>query len=1085
MFHHVLKRSLISAYEDKVLRKPDRSRSFGRADRAMALDAAHVASRAQGGRSAAMSVSDEDLRHPPRSHLTFACVALVAATAACDKPHANTLSSQVGGRVLIAPGLGLAHAHVSIDQVNLYDGKAAIRKHVADTTTDDQGDFEPLLTESTNGLVIVDASGGTFVDLVTGAPVQLDPSVHLKALHWLGLFEDRSSSMYVTPVHALVEARFRYEISQLHDTTQAANEAYAHINAHFGGLDWEKVIPADLSVPAPSPTDEIRAAFVLGGLSILADDLRVASSSTPQVVHVMTLLDAAERDLGDQVLDGNDGNASAPGSGLQVGDCPPVSASCAVPEGGCQLGACRPLCDVYANTYRSALAGAIAKFIGTKAAPSVWNKTTLGSQDARTLTDSVSRNADADLFGDACIETADRIPPTISWDVAPPDGALKSGTLTLRVSATDDDSITAPTIGFVGYPDTDGDPTNNVAITTVDTQAATGHVDGPLTVTVLAKDVAGNTSMSTRTFQVDNTPPVVTLDSTGLFVDASNVWWTATQGPILHGTVTDEHPGTLQVLVGGAVVATGTIDGTNWVAQLPNDALSASGNDVTILATDGAGNTATKVQTIRLDVTPPSILVATSPVNDEILSTFSFEDGPQGSFALHLPAGTPVDLSVDGACATLHKHLHLLYAPKPDGTHGVLGSAGPLNPIALNVVVADDGVGVKPGSAQYRVLFNTGTTLDEVLSWTAMPAGTGGGTGPTSYTISLYIDGSHPIPQLGTTNGEYHIELRATDQLGRAATVSRCWNHFILAPPLDPTAGVGEKAIGFQRALFSTKLNPGPGEFGDFAEKFLNWTPAGAAVWRVRFKNYLGLSVFVKVQISQNVSANLLREFQIVDGLTNFTRPTTPFHCGHMPCFLGAPPTSSVDYVSDFSTPTVQTDLQFAPRLFNMSGNETTMEVLPVSPDLSNVFVIPARNGTITDAIPEYAMLTYLSATAPAGNGLNLIMAPSDANQPELDPTPYAEFSYDMVTLTGKVMEPPSGQFCVQQESDDSGNYFCTLFAAYQKYRALSRIKYQFNNDIETLYSFGATLSLPFSVPQTGPLYAADSILPTDETSLP
>jgi hypothetical protein len=75
---------------------------------------------------------------------------------------------------------------------------------------------------------------------------------------------------------------------------------------------------------------------------------------------------------------------------------------------------------------------------------SVWNKTTLGSQDARTLTDGVSRNADADLFGDACIETDDRIPPTISWDVAPADGALKGGTLMLRVSATDDDSISVP-----------------------------------------------------------------------------------------------------------------------------------------------------------------------------------------------------------------------------------------------------------------------------------------------------------------------------------------------------------------------------------------------------------------------------------------------------------------------------------------------------------------------------------------------------------------------------------------------------------------------------------------------------------------
>jgi hypothetical protein len=345
--------------------------------------------------------------------------AIVLALVACSNPPAPNGTGKIGGRVLIAPGVGLAGAHVVVDQVNLYDGKAALRKHVGDVEADASGDFGPMNTGTINGLILIDASGGTYTDPINGARIQLDPSVHIRALHWLGVFEDRSATMYVTPVHALVEALFRYRMSVVIDTTKAANEAYAHLNAHLGTLDWEKVVPADLAVPATSPTDEIRAAFVLGGLDLLADDLRAASNSTPQVVNLMTLLSAAEQDLGDGVLDGNDANTSSPKSGLQVGDCTPVDATCVVPSTGCQLGACRPMCDLYANTYRNEIADSISKFIGPKASPTVWNRTTLGSEDARALLDGIARNVDTELFSEACVETQHRAPPSVLWEVSP------------------------------------------------------------------------------------------------------------------------------------------------------------------------------------------------------------------------------------------------------------------------------------------------------------------------------------------------------------------------------------------------------------------------------------------------------------------------------------------------------------------------------------------------------------------------------------------------------------------------------------------------------------------------------------------
>ena len=59
----------------------------------------------------------------------------------------------------------------------------------------------------------------------------------------------------------------------------------------------------------------------------------------------------------------NDGNDRAPGSGLQLGFCPPVDPACMVPDSGCATGHCRRLCDLYAGTARTLLAGAMIKVI--------------------------------------------------------------------------------------------------------------------------------------------------------------------------------------------------------------------------------------------------------------------------------------------------------------------------------------------------------------------------------------------------------------------------------------------------------------------------------------------------------------------------------------------------------------------------------------------------------------------------------------------------------------------------------------------------------------------------------------------------
>src|SRR5882762_3885408 len=85
-----------------------------------------------------------------RSLSVLAGYAVSIVLGACANPPPPNGTGKVGGRVLVAPGVGLAGAHVEIDQVNLYDGKAQLRKHVGETETDASGNFPALATGTIN-----------------------------------------------------------------------------------------------------------------------------------------------------------------------------------------------------------------------------------------------------------------------------------------------------------------------------------------------------------------------------------------------------------------------------------------------------------------------------------------------------------------------------------------------------------------------------------------------------------------------------------------------------------------------------------------------------------------------------------------------------------------------------------------------------------------------------------------------------------------------------------------------------------------------------------------------------------------------
>jgi hypothetical protein len=962
-----------------------------------------------------------------------------------DLPPPPPRSGHISGRVIVSPGVGLANATIWIEQLSLYDGQGVVRSQVGSGRTDDQGYFEPIATEAFSGVLRLRARGGQYRDLVSNEAIQLDASTELRALYFVPLFGEQT--VLITPVHTLVDARFRSRVREVRDVPLAVNDAYRIIGAHFGALEWERVIPTDLTKPAISPTDEVRAAFVLGGLSLLADDVRASSDATPQAVNLFTLLAAAVKDLSeDPTFDGNDGNSAAPGSGLQIGTCAPVDPSCAAPPGGCQLGACRPGCDLYANLFRGSLVGATRKFIGTRGFPSMWNATGLGSEDARPLLEAMGSNTDADLFGSACLETADRVAPTIVWETLD-EGAFVRGTISVRVRASDDAEAT-PRVAIESQPDTDGNPSNQIATAVIDTTTLNGGNDGAFTLTAIARDGAGNERRATRTFQADNTPPTVALQGAGFLIDGpTGVWWTADAAPTLRGTVGEAHLQQVQILIAGEVVAVASVDGATWTAALPLDKVTAGGNEVLIRAVDLAGNaTTTAPVLLRLDATPPGILAESSPVYDEGLSTvdYDLDNAPANTWVQrHVVSGTPIDLaqSMPGACATVRKFSHLLFQQQ------VLGSAGALNPLQSNWVVSDDGVGIAAGTTQLRVTLKNGASVSELIPWTPV---NGVVIAPQAvrYGLGLYRDGAFAIPALGTTEGEYHVELRAVDRLGRTAKQERCWTHRILAPQLRPVGLTTGASM-----MFPVSLQPGPGQ-KSVSEAFLNTTATGAGMWIRRVRNYLGTPIFVSVTITPGVDAQVSRTFTVRNALAN------PFGvsmvCGVNRCNIAQ--ASQVDFA-----PLAQRhdNLKLRARMFLVNGGQLGPEVFPCAgcenddDAQSYTFEIPARATPQGAPLAEYAIVTHLRPTLPAGGGTDVLMAPQDPPSGV-----YGEFVFNGVTLTGRA-DPPGTEVCTAQEKDNDNNrWICIERATRQTYRALTSVTYTLSDQLVTRYQAGATSTL-------------------------
>jgi RHS repeat-associated protein len=280
--------------------------------------------------------------------------------------------------------------------------------------------------------------------------------------------------------------------------------------------------------------------------------------------------------------------------------------------------------------------------------------------------------------------------PTIVL-TAPAAGAM-SRTAAYHVTGTVSDA-TALTVTVNGTATTLGAGGAFDAVVTLD--------NGANGITVMATDAAGNQGQATGSVLLDAAPPVLTLSSPAVTLTVTN---SATV--TVTGTATDQTGAS--VLVNGMAA---TLDGAG-AFSVPVT-LAEGANTVTILVTDGAGNTTTVLRPIDLDTQAPTLDVA-SPQNGAIAS------------------GSTVDVSgtaTDGHAVTV----------AANGTALTVGSGGTFS--GTIAMPADRVITVTATDAAGNVATVTRTLAE---------APTGGGLPPDPASVAPALDQTSPSTSIAT-----------------------------------------------------------------------------------------------------------------------------------------------------------------------------------------------------------------------------------------------------------------------------------------------------------------------------------------------
>jgi len=190
--------------------------------------------------------------------------------------------------------------------------------------------------------------------------------------------------------------------------------------------------------------------------------------------------------------------------------------------------------------------------------------------------------------------TVDTVDPIVTID------PVNTNDTTPVITGTTDDNTATIVVTIGGEEQTatnNGDGTWTLPITNP-------LPEGDNVVTVVATDPAGNSTTETETIIIDATAPTVTVDTTP----------TNDATPTIGGTISEDDA-TIVVTIGGTDYdAVNNGDGT-WTLPV-TDTLPEGDNEITVVATDPAGNESTEVVNLVIDLTAPIVNIDPIHTND-------------------------------------------------------------------------------------------------------------------------------------------------------------------------------------------------------------------------------------------------------------------------------------------------------------------------------------------------------------------------------------------------------------------------------------------------------------------------------------
>ncbi len=368
----------------------------------------------------------------------------------------------------------------------LVDGQRTL--DLGRTTTADDGSWS--LEHDGYEHVEIDIIGGSYTE-ASGGEVALDANTTLRGVVLDLQIGEQRSGVVVSPYTHLIVALGRARLaSGAKESTYGAavGKAVERLTAHLT-FDPTKTAVAPVSAAAGSPTEQVKYALALAGLSKLAALAAADQGATVQSVNTVELTKVLARDAG-SVEALFDGNASEV---LFVGaSCPPPT-GCSMEGPGCYA-----TCHIHSNSLRSRLGSAILSFLLTPQ-----NGTTLTRDDVAPWLEGVRANVDSELFGTDATEPFDSIGPTITW-VAPAADTTVAGSIAVEVTAADPVgvmslTVTAETPTPMQLVDTDPAPERFAA-----TFSTLGLAEGALILTATATDTEENSTAAPRMINLNN-----------------------------------------------------------------------------------------------------------------------------------------------------------------------------------------------------------------------------------------------------------------------------------------------------------------------------------------------------------------------------------------------------------------------------------------------------------------------------------------------------------------------------------------------------------------------------------------------------